>query len=286
MSATQGSTPGRQGAPDRVLPITRALSIVIIPFLLVAFVLLYFWPSADDTARLFAWRITPGFTSMLLAAVYLGGAYYFLRVFFEREWHRVAGGFVAVGSFATLMGVATALHWDKFIHTNVAFWVWAALYFTTPFLVFVVWLVNRQVVAPADLEDLLLADGTAIAIGVFGSVAVGTCAFLFLLPKVAITVWPWPLTELTARVTGAIFALGVAGLGAFFERRWSSARILFQVEGCMLLLIAIAVIRSLGDFYPARPVTWVFAVGLVVLAVGSVVVYVRMEGRARVQVGR
>ena len=72
MSATQGSTPGRQGAPDRVLPITRALSIVIIPFLLVAFVLLYFWPSADDTARLFAWRITPGFTSMLLAAVYLG----------------------------------------------------------------------------------------------------------------------------------------------------------------------------------------------------------------------
>jgi hypothetical protein len=91
---------------------------------------------------------------------------------------------------------------------------------------------------------------------------------------------------LTARVTGAIFALGVAGLGAFFERRWSSARILFQVEGCMLLLIAIAVIRSLGDFYPARPVTWVFAVGLVVLAVGSVVVYVRMEARARVQVGR
>ena len=80
MSATKGSTAGPEGATDRVLPMTRALSIVIIPFLLVAFVLLYFWPSADDTARLFAWRITPGFTSMLLAAVYLGGAYFFLRV--------------------------------------------------------------------------------------------------------------------------------------------------------------------------------------------------------------
>jgi hypothetical protein len=32
--------------------------------------------------------------------------------------------------------------------------------------------------------------------------------------------------------------------------------------------------------------TWVFAVGFVVLAVGSAVVYLRMEGRARVQVGR
>ena len=80
MSATRGSAAGLPGATDRVLPSTRALSIVIIPFLLAAFVLLYFWPSADDTARLFAWRITPGFTSMMLAAVYLGGAYFFLRV--------------------------------------------------------------------------------------------------------------------------------------------------------------------------------------------------------------
>ena len=47
-------------ARDRVLPGTRVLSVVIIPFLLVAFVVLYFWPSADDTARLFAWRIVPG----------------------------------------------------------------------------------------------------------------------------------------------------------------------------------------------------------------------------------
>ena len=60
------STPAT--AADRVLPATRILSIVIIPFLVVAFVLLYFWPSADDTARLFAWRIVPDFTSMLLAS--------------------------------------------------------------------------------------------------------------------------------------------------------------------------------------------------------------------------
>jgi hypothetical protein len=264
-----------------VLPSTRVLSIVIIPFLLAAFVLLYFWPSADDTARLFAWRITPGFTSMMLAAVYLGGAYFFLRVTVERRWHRVAGGFIAVGSFATLMGIATVLHWDRFIHSNVAFWVWATLYFITPFLVFAVWLVNRQVAGPPDVDDLLLSDGTAIGIGIFGIVAVGTCLFLFLLPKAAIAVWPWPLTELTARVVGAIFALGEAGLGAFADRRWSSARILFQVEGFMLLLIGIAAIRGHGDFDPTRPLTWVFVVGFAVLVLGSTVVYLRMEGLSR-----
>ena len=198
-------------ARDRVLPGTRVLSIVIIPFLLVAFVLLYFWPSADDTARLFAWRIVPGFTSMVLGSVYLGGAYFFLRAARATEWHAVGGGFIPVGLFASLMGVATIEHWDKFIHTNVAFWLWVALYFTTPFLVFAVWLMNRREQSARTADDLLLPQSTALLIGVLGIAALATSAFLFLVPTAAIAIWPWTLTALTARVMGAIFALGVAG---------------------------------------------------------------------------
>ena len=44
----------------RVLPVTRALSIAIIPFLVVAFVVLFAYP--DDTRRLFAWPISPRMT--------------------------------------------------------------------------------------------------------------------------------------------------------------------------------------------------------------------------------
>lgn len=50
---------------------------------------------------------------MILASVYLGGAYFFLRAATAKQWHTVKGGFVPVGTFATLMGVATILHWDK-----------------------------------------------------------------------------------------------------------------------------------------------------------------------------
>ena len=140
VSSAQGSaSPG-----DRVLPPTRILSIAIIPFLLVAFVVLYFYPSAKDTARLFAWRIVPPFTPMVLGSVYLGGSYFFLRASRATEWHRVEGGFLSVGLFATLMGIATIVHWNKFIHSNVAFWLWAGLYFTTPFLVFGVFFLNRR----------------------------------------------------------------------------------------------------------------------------------------------
>ena len=74
---------------DRVSALTRWVSLVIILFLVVAFVVLVPWPS--DTARLFAWDIKP-----VLGSVYLGGAYFFLRAFRAKEWHTVKGGFVAV----------------------------------------------------------------------------------------------------------------------------------------------------------------------------------------------
>lgn len=42
---------------DRVLAYTRVLSLAIVPFLLVAFAVLYLFPG--DTKRLFAWTINP-----------------------------------------------------------------------------------------------------------------------------------------------------------------------------------------------------------------------------------
>ena len=68
---------------DRVLPQTRALALFIVPFLLVAFVILYVFP--DDTGSLFAWTIKPTMTAMVLASAYLGGAWFFLRVLRERK---------------------------------------------------------------------------------------------------------------------------------------------------------------------------------------------------------
>ena len=134
--------------------LTSWLSLAIIPFLVVAFAVLY--PFPHDTARLFAWPVKPTIMPMILASVYLGGAYFFFRAATASQWHTVKGGFVPVGTFATLMGVATILHWDKFSHSHVAFWLWAGLYFTTPFLIFWVWWANRRHDVPATSADPLL----------------------------------------------------------------------------------------------------------------------------------
>jgi len=272
--------PAPAPAQDRVLPATRVLSVVIIPFLLVAFVILYFYPTAEDTAHLFAWKIMPPFTPMVLGSVYLGGSYFFLRAARATEWHRVEGGFISVGLFATLMGIATIIHWDKFIHSNVAFWLWAGLYFTTPFLVFWVWFLNRREESQTTGSDLLLSPIAAGLIVVLGAAASASSVFLFLFPRTAVRIWPWTLTPLTARVMGAIFALGFAGVGALSDKRWSGARILLQVEGFMLALILVAAIRAHGDFHTGRPLTWVFGAGFVALAVATASLYLRMEGQA------
>ena len=200
-----------------------------------AFAVLY--PFPHDTARLFAWPIKPTIMPMILASVYIGGAYFFFRAATASQWHTVKGGFVPVGTFATLMGVATILHWDKFSHSHVAFWLWAGLYFTTPFLIFWVWWANRGHDVPATSADPLLPVRVSRIIAVLGALSVLTAIFLFLFPGRAVAIWPWTLTPLTAQVLGAIFALGIAGLGAPTDRRWSSARILFQVAALMLALI-------------------------------------------------
>jgi hypothetical protein len=76
---------------------------------------------------------------------------------------------------------------------------------------------------------------------------------------------------------GAIFSLGIAGIGAFSEKRWTSVRLLLQVEGFMLAWILVAAIRSHPDVDTNRPLTWVFGFGFAALAIASAVLYARME---------
>jgi len=263
---------------DEVLPVTRALAAFIVPFLVVAFVVLYGFPA--DTTRLFAWTITPPMTPMTLGAVYIGGAYFFLRAYQATEWHTVKSGFVAVGTFASLMGVATILHWDRFNHDHVAFWIWFGLYTTTPFLVWGVWIANRRRGTSATVEHFLLPPAARVVMGSTGALAVAAGVFLFALPSQAIDVWPWMLTPLTSRVLGAVFMLGVAGLGVTTDARWSASRIMLQVQVFMLALILLAVVRAHGQFDGSRPLTWLLLGGFVVALASAAILSVTMDARA------
>jgi hypothetical protein len=265
---------------DRVVAATKALSVFIAPFLIVAFVLLYFFPG--DTQRLFAWTIKPTMTPMVLASAYLGGFYFFCRVPFERRWAAVKTGFLSVALFASLLGIATILHWAKFNHGHIAFWLWAGLYFVAPFLVVGAWFNNRRFAAPPRPDEYLLPGVTRWLVGSVGVVALVTGLLMFVAPDSMIAVWPWFLTPLTCRVIGAIFCLGSAGIGVLVDPRWINVKLMLQVELIMLTLMLIAGLRAHDEFFTDRPLTWIMLIGFPAVLIGSAVLLATSNRRAAV----
>jgi hypothetical protein len=252
---------------DRVLRATKALSGFIAPFLIVAFVVLYGFPT--QTERLFAWTIHPTMTPMVLASAYLGGFYFFIRALWEPRWAALRLGMLSVALFATLLGVATIMHWDKFNHRHFAFWLWAGLYFTAPILVVLAYLANRRYAAEPLPDEPRLGPVSRWVVGLVGLAALATGITMFLDPPLMIAIWPWMLTPLTCRVVGAIFCLGTAGIGTLVDARWVAIRLMVQVEAVMIALILVAVLRAPGEFATARPLTWLMLTGFIGVLLGS-----------------
>src|SRR5258706_8522129 len=84
------------GAPrdDRIFPGTRRVAWAIVPILAAAFLLLYLQP--DHTAELFAWRIKPRMTPLLMGAGYGCTADFFLRAAVVRRLHPAEVWFLPV----------------------------------------------------------------------------------------------------------------------------------------------------------------------------------------------
>ncbi|MCC6612885.1 MAG: hypothetical protein IT320_05355 [Anaerolineae bacterium] len=264
---------------DHLYPITRALAIIIVPILTVAFGMLYLFP--ERTEELFAWPLRPSMSAMMLGAAYLGGAYFFTRVALAKQWHTIALGLLPVSTFAGFLGVATLIHWDRFTPGHVSFLLWAFLYLTLPFVIAWVWSRNRATdphMPDADYPPLpTLARRALMGIG---ALLVVVSLLLFLLPDVMIPTWPWTLSPLTARVMAALFILpGIVGLGIGLDGRWSAARIILQAQIGALVLILLALVFSRADVDWSRAVAWMFAAGMVAITAILIGVTVMMERR-------
>jgi hypothetical protein len=246
---------------DRILRETRWLGLIIIPFLAVAFVILYLF--AGHTKDLFAWNIQPAMSAMLLGAAYLGGIVFFWRVARGARWSTVTVGFPAVTTFAALMGLATILHWDRFNHGSFAFTVWAILYFVTPFLVPLAWVRNRLTDPGPQARDLMLFTLARRVFTGSGAVALLIGVALFIAPVPMASVWAWALTPLTARVVAALFALaGVEQLGIALDGRWRAAKALLLSQMVSVVAILLASLACWDQFIPGRAMGWFFVVGM------------------------
>ena len=283
MAATT-STEVRDG---RILPATHWVSIVVFAILVPALVILWGLPDRTDDA--WAWTIMPDLTPIFMGAGYGAGAYFFLRTFLSNRFHPSAAGIFGAGFFATLMLIATLLHWDKFNHGDapligsLVFYGWVGVYILSPAVVLGLWWLNRRTDSgqPAPGEPIV-PEGVRRIAQVVAAGALVAAAVLFLSPATAMDVWPWTLSELTSRVLGSFTAqVGVGALLLSLDRRWSAWKLLLQTFFVATVLLLIGAIRAWDDFDTDNVMTYLYVGGLVAADIALLLLYAGMSRQER-----
>ena len=272
---------------DRVFFATRWVALVVFVILVPAVVVL--WGVPGRTEDLWVWGIKPELMAVFLGAGYGAGAYFFWRTFRAERWHPSSPGVLGASVFAGLMLIATIIHWDRFNHGDgpaiaaVAFYGWTIVYILSPFAVFGLWWRNRTTDSGAPAaRDAVVPRAALVAARVFAAGALVGGLLVFLVPRVAIEIWPWTLTPLTARVLASFTVqVGVGALMLSLDSRWSAWRLLVQTFFVATALLLVGAIRAFDEFDETNPVTWLYLGGLVGTAFALGLLYRRMESAAR-----
>jgi hypothetical protein len=256
---------------------TKALLGVFTALTAVATNQLYILSGSTD--RYFSWTIKPALTAAFLGAGYAAGFVLVVLGLRSRAWAQARAAVVTVAVFAALTLVATLLHLDKFhFHSGgtvaqFAAWFWLGVYIVVP--VALTALIVRQERAPgADPQRRdPVPSWLVAAFGLQGLIMLGVGVALFVAPSTATTLWPWPLTPLTARVVAAwLIAFAVAAVLTVRERdldRLAAGTVAYTVLGVLELL---ALVR-----FPDEP-RWSSAAGIGYLVVLVSVVPVGAAG--------
>jgi hypothetical protein len=264
---------------DRVLPVTRWVARVIIPFLAAAFLVLYGVPTR--TTEFFAWTIRPEMTPVVMGAGYGAGVYFFYRVSTADAWHTVAPVFLGITTFTWAMAVATVLHWANFNHEHHTFFLWVFLYAVTPLVVPAVWAFNRRT-DPGDpvADEPRLPRTVRVLGGALGLLVTASAVALFVVPELMIGAWPWTVSPLTSRVLAGWFALfGVVNVAVVLDPRWSAARILLQSQLLGFALVLLGVVRYWGNFDQSNALTWGVVGGMALYLLAVLGLYLYMDTR-------
>lgn len=266
---------------DRVFAITQIVAASVIVVLLLAFLALYIFP--DQTDKDFAWTILPRMSAILIGAGYTAGVYFFARLLVDKKWHRVQAGFLPITAFTIAMFLATLLHWDRFHHGALNFYLWTAIYAITPFLVPVIWWRNQQT-GITDLEehDVRFSPFVRSAMKIIGMVGALVFVIVFIRPTLLISLAPWKLTPLTARIFAgwSILTLcSVASLG--FDGRWSATRTLMESSMAGIALCLVAIPRIWSDLNTANPMSYALVGGMAMTLIAFIIIHIRLDNLSR-----
>jgi uncharacterized integral membrane protein len=262
------------GAVRRLRPAMRALLLVFCLLTLLGVIALFVLSAATD--EYFAWTIQPPLTAALLGAGYAAGCVLVVLSLRDPVWAHSRLAVLTILVFVLVTLAATLVHLDRF-HLQAEFaglpllargaaWFWLAVYVLVPVAMVVSLVLQERApgVDPPPGHPVPIALRAALATESAVLLVVGVC--LSVAPSTATTLWPWPLTPLTARVTAAwLIAFGVAtalaALAGDLERLRTSS-IAYTVFGTLVL---VALIRYPGTVDWDGAPAWVLLVATVAI---------------------
>lgn len=240
--------------------------------------ILYLFPAR--TELMWAWPMSPDMSPLTVGGGYLAGAAFFVLAVRAGRWREMAVGLLCAAVLTALLLGATVLHWGRFSHGNPAFWLWFAIYLVTPAYLPWLWARNRRHDPGVDRHTgPLLPRGVRRVVGAVGIVQLAVALAFFARPQLAVASWPWELTALNARTISAFVAFVAATWVAFLlGPRWSAHRLHVRATTLGLALIAVAALRSRGDF-TGGPATAAFAALLAGAIAGLLALQAAMRPR-------
>jgi hypothetical protein len=275
------------GAPVRpVTTFTRLAFALSAALAFIAGVQLYVL--TEHTATYFAWTIAAPLSAAFLGASYWAGALLLLLAIRERAWAHIRIAVAAVVAFVPLMVATTFLHLDRFHLTHAEFnprlaaWAWMIVYVTVPFILAAMLYLQLRTPGGDPPRTAAVSPALRALIAINAVVALAVGAALFALPQLMATVWPWPLTPLTARTIASGCVAVAAGSFQFLrETDWGRTRIgtlPYLLLGALHLL---ALLRYPGTVDWHRTGSWLYVLFMIAVLLGGLYSVVVARGAAR-----
>ncbi|MGH2751292.1 MAG: hypothetical protein ACRDK3_10560 [Actinomycetota bacterium] len=231
----------------------------------------------ENTDEYFAWTIDVPLTAAFLGAGYWASVVFEWLAAREKLWANARVAVPSVFVFTTLTLVATLLHLDLF-HLDPSFgpatrfvtWAWIAIYSTVPVAMTLLFVKQQRASGrdPARTAPLPRGVVAVLAVHALGLPIFG--AYLFINPESAASLWPWPLTALTARAVGAwVFSLGIAAAHALWEGDVRRVRLAARAYVAVGVLQFLALARYPDTVAWDEPQAIVYAVTLASMIVSG-----------------
>ena len=247
---------------------TRSMQRLLFAASVLVFVIgipLYLFPTRTD--ELFAWTIQPPITAAFLGGGYWASVLLELLAARERSWANARIAIPAVFGFTALTLVVTLVHIDRFHlgsehawRTQTVTWVWLLVYASVPPTMAALWLRQMRGSGQDPPKGEALHPWMLVILGLQGAVMlVLGITFLIAPSDTAPHIWPWALSDLTARAIGAwLVGLGIAALHAVLEndsRRVRAGMVGYAAFG-VLQLIAVARFAAEEDAAGGHVIRW------------------------------